>query len=354
MKQLLSSLESVDPPFEETAMTLEERISEKLKASAIKVDWFIGGLLEPRRPEVLYNSAMHIVSAGGKRLRPYLVLKSCELVGGDPDSALPFAAAMEVLHNFTLIHDDIMDNDDLRRGVPTIHKLWGVPIAIVSGDLLFAKAYQAMVEPAVGGRLSCEQAVECIRRVTEATITICEGQTLDISYSDVRGASEGDYFSMVGGKTSALFKACAEVGAIVGGGCAEEVAKIGSFAYDAAIAFQIVDDVLGVTSDVGTLGKPVGSDIREGKKTLIVIHALEQASPEEREIIEKALGAEDATPSEIEAAKNALRSAGGVDYAMAKALKYAKKAEESLAPFPESQAKLDLLELVEYFIKRSH
>ena len=335
-------------------MALEERINEKLKEIAVKVDLFIGELLEPRQPEALYNSAMHIVSAGGKRLRPYLVMKSCELVGGDQDSALPFAAAMEVLHDFTLIHDDIMDNDALRRGVPTVHKLWGVPIAILSGDLLFAKAYQAMVEPAIGGRLSCERAVECIRRVTEATITICEGQTLDVTYSDVRGASEGDYLSMVGSKTSALFKACAEVGAIVGGGSADEVAKIGSFAYDAAIAFQIVDDILGVMSDEGALGKPVGSDIREGKKTLIMIHALEQASPEEREIIEKALRAEDAAPSEIEAAKNALRSAGGIDYAMAKALECAKKAEAYLVAFPESQAKLDLLELVKYFIKRSH
>ena len=335
-------------------MTLEERISEKLKASAIKVDRFIGGLLEPRQPEVLYNSAMHIVSAGGKRLRPYLVLKSCELVGGDPDSALPFAAAMEVLHDFTLIHDDIIDNDELRRGAPTVHKLWGVPIAIVSGDLLFAKAYQAMVEPAILGQLTCERAIDCIKRVTEATVVICEGQTLDISYTDVKDISEEDYILMVKGKTSALFKACAEVGAIVGGGSEEEVAKIGSFAYDAAIAFQIVDDVLGVISNKNTLGKPVGSDIREGKKTLIVIHALEQASPGEREAIERALGAENATPSDIESAKKALRSASGVDYAMTKAFEYAKKAEASLASFPGSQAKSDLLELLKYFIKRSH
>ncbi len=335
-------------------MTLEERISEKLKASASKVDQFIRGLIEPRQPEVLYNSAMHIVSAGGKRLRPYLVLKSCELVGGDPDSALPFAAAMEALHNFTLIHDDIMDNDELRRGVPTVHKLWGVPIAIVSGDLLFAKAYQAMLKPAIDGDLGCKRVIECIKRVTEATITICEGQTMDISYSDVRDTSEDDYLSMVGGKTASLFKACAEVGAIVGGGSTEEVAKVGSFAYDAAIAFQIVDDVLGVTSDEEILGKPVGSDIREGKKTLIVIHALKHASTEEKEVIEKVLGFKDASTSDIEAAKNALRSTGGIDYAMIKALEYEKKAKVSLAPFPESQAKSDLLEFMEYFLKRSY
>ena len=123
---------------------VKNSISEKLIASASKVDDYIFELLEDRKPAVLYEASRHIFNAGGKRLRPYLVLKSCELVGGDSSVALPFAAGLEILHNFTLIHDDIMDNDPIRRGAPTIHSKWGVPVAIASGDLLFAKVYQAM------------------------------------------------------------------------------------------------------------------------------------------------------------------------------------------------------------------
>jgi geranylgeranyl diphosphate synthase type I len=335
-------------------MVTDATIERKLKASTAKVNRCINDLLEPRRPEVLYEAAKHIIASGGKRLRPYLVLKSCELVGGDPDSAVPFAAAMEVLHNFTLIHDDIMDGDDLRRGVPTVHKLWGIPIGIASGDLLFTKVYQAMVEQATKGVLPCDRVITCIERVTDANIAICEGQVLDISFPSVVDVTEDDYLTMVGEKTSALFKACAEIGAIAGGGAPDEVVKLGSFAWDAGIAFQIIDDILGVIGDEETLGKPVGSDLREGKKTLIVIRALKCASPIERQAIERVLGVEGAMTSDIEAANKVLKSTGGIDYARAKAWEYADMAEATLSLFPESQAKRDLLELVDYFVKRNY
>lgn len=335
-------------------MGADATIERKLKANSAKVNRYINNLLEPRRPEVLYEAAKHVVASGGKRLRPFLVLKSCELVGGNPDSAVPFAAAMEVLHNFTLIHDDIMDGDDLRRGVPTVHKLWGVPIGIASGDLLLTKVYQAMVEQATEGGLPCERVIACIEKVTDANIAICEGQVLDLSFPSVTDVSEDDYLTMVGEKTSALFKACAEIGAIAGGGGLAEVVKLGSFAWDAGIAFQIIDDILGVVGDEKTLGKPVGSDLREGKKTLIVIHALKRASPIERKAITRVLGVKDAKTSEIEAANEALRSTGGIDYARAKAREYADKAKATLTLFPESQAKNDLLGLVDYFMKRNY
>lgn len=327
-------------------------IEAKLKASAVKVDRFIDELLKPRRPDVLYEAARHIISAGGKRLRPYMVLKSCELVGGDPDSAMPYAAALEVLHNFTLIHDDIMDNDLLRRGAPTVHARWGMPLAITSGDLLFAKVFQIMVEPAVKGTLPPEKAVSCIERVADASIAICEGQVLDTSFPITKDVSEEDYVSMVGEKTAALFRACAEVGAIVGGGGSDEVANLGAYAQNAGIAFQIFDDVLGLTADEEILGKPIGSDLREGKKTLILIHALENASAAEGAAIERVLGFHDASPSEMSAAIGALMSTGSIDYAKERAMEYAKEAEKALTSFPDSAAKRDLLELVEYFTER--
>lgn len=285
-------------------------------------------------------------------MRPYLVLKSCELVGGNADTAVPFAAALEVLHNFTLIHDDIMDDDSLRRGVSTVHAQWGVPIAIASGDFLFAKVYQAMVEPAMTGSISPDRVVACIERVAEASIAICEGQVLDISFPNIKDVSEIDYISMVKGKTAALFKACAEVGALVGGGDLNEVTKLGSYAEKAGIAFQIVDDILGVTADEETLGKPVGSDLREGKKTLILIHALDKASDAERSAIEKVLGVYNASQSEISVVEEALKNIGSIKYAKARAMEYADEAKKALTSFPESVSKKDLLNLVEYFTER--
>jgi geranylgeranyl diphosphate synthase type I len=275
-------------------------------------------------------------------------------VGGDPSLALPFAAGLEILHSFTLIHDDIMDNDTIRRGSPTIHSKWGVPLGIASGDLLFAKVYQAMYAPYFDGSLPGDRVLESIKAVTEATISICEGQVLDVSFPDTRDISPEDYIFMVGGKTSALFKACAEIGAIVGGANKEDVERLGSFAWDAGLAFQIVDDVLGATGDEETLGKPVGSDFREGKKTLLVVHALENASPSEKNAILKVLGEGNADPRDIEAAKEALASTGAIDYAKGKAAEYVRSSKESLEAFPDVQPRRDLLGLIDYFSSRDY
>ena len=334
-------------------MALDDSVTRKLKESTSKVDAFIDELLEPRKPKILYEASRHLIAAGGKRLRPYLVMKACELVGGDTSLAVPYAAALEILHNFTLVHDDIMDNDSIRRGVQTVHTRWGVPVAIASGDLLFAKVFEAMYKPSIEAALPCGRAVECIKRVTDAAIAICEGQILDMSYPMTSDVSEEDYTFMVGGKTSALFKACAEVGVIVGGGGVEQVEKMGSFAYGAGIAFQIMDDVLGAMADEKILGKPVGSDLREGKKTLIVIHALKNASQEGKEAILKVLGLANASLIDVEAARRVLLDSGSINYAKEVASKYAEEARVLLDAFPNSAAKRDLLEMVEYFMSRT-
>lgn len=331
-----------------------DSVTQKLKVNAEKVEDFIDEILEPRKPEILYEASRHLITAGGKWLRPYLVMKTCELVGGEPDIAVPYAAALEILHNFTLIHDDIMDNDSIRRGVQTVHTRWGVPIAIASGDLLFAKVYEAMYRPYFRGELPSDRVVACIERVTHAAIAICEGQVLDILYPNISEVSEEDYALMVGSKTSAMFKACAEVGVIVGGGDQDQVERVGSFAYDAGIAFQIVDDVLGATADEKTLGKPVGSDLREGKKTLFIIHALKNSSPKGKAAILKVLGSESASSSDVEAAKKILLDSGSIDYAKETAGKYAGRARAMLDAFSDSMAKGDLLEMVDYFMTRKH
>jgi geranylgeranyl diphosphate synthase type I len=328
-------------------------IKRKLVQSVKPVDAFIDEILKPRRPEMLYEASRHLVMAGGKRLRPFLTLKSCEAVGGDPKDAIPYAAAFEILHNFTLIHDDVMDNDAMRRNAPTVHTKWGVPMAIAAGDLLFAKVFEAMTTYAPKC-LSARRVKDCIEIATTATIEICEGQVLDISFPNTTDVTEEDYITMVGGKTSALFEACAEVGAIVGGGKTRQVKAMGQFAWDAGIAFQLMDDYLGATADEKTLGKPVGSDLREGKKTLIIIHALRKAKPRQRERILTVLGNTSATKQQIEEINTLLREIGSIDYTLKRTGKYIVTAKKHINTLPDSEAKSDLLALIDYFTARQY
>lgn len=344
---------SVATCYPVVTMSSGDAIKKKLVDSAKPVDSFIDEILMPRRPKVLYDASRHIVLAGGKRLRPFLTLKACEAVGGNPEDAIPFAAAFEILHNFTLIHDDVMDNDPVRRGTPTVHTKWGVPMAIVAGDLLFAKVFEAMIVYAPKG-MSAKRVNKCIAKATKATIEICEGQVLDVSFPNTSDVSEEDYLAMVGGKTSALFRACAEVGAIVGGGKTRQVNALGKFAWDAGIAFQLMDDYLGATADEKTLGKPVGSDIREGKKTLIMIHALRKAKPKQRERILAVLGNYSATRQEIDEIHGVLRDIGSIDYALKKANRYITTGKRRFDALPDSEAKKDLFALIDYFTNRKY
>jgi geranylgeranyl diphosphate synthase type I len=335
------------------ALSSGNAIKMKLVEGVKPVDAFINELLKPRRPEVLYDASRHLIMAGGKRLRPFLTIKACEAVGGDPVDAIPFAAALEIVHNFTLVHDDVMDNDQMRRGAPTVHTKWGVPIAIAAGDLLFAKAFEAMTTYAPDG-MSAKRVKMCVEIAARATIEISEGQVLDVSFPSTANVTEDDYFLMVGGKTSALFRACAEIGAIAGGGKTRQVKALGKFAWDAGIAFQLMDDCLGATADEKTLGKPVGSDMREGKKTLIIIHALRKANLRQRDRLLAVLGNRDASKQDIVEVLNLLRDLGSIDYAIKKADRYIVSAKKHFKVLPESEAKNDLFALIDYFTERKY
>jgi geranylgeranyl diphosphate synthase type I len=332
--------------------TQEQEIRKSLSESAKKVDQFMEKTLKDGSPELLYKASRHIIEAGGKRLRPYLTLKSCEAVGGDPELAIPFAAALEMLHNFTLIHDDLMDNDSMRRGIPTVHTKYGESMAILAGDLLFAKVYEILSNSPQD--VSPDRILFTVRITSEATVTICEGQALDIGFPDTTSVSEDEYFRMVGAKTSALFKACAMVGATIGGASEEYVKALGQFAWESGIAFQIIDDVLGITADEEKLGKPVGSDIREGKKTLIIIHALDNASPPEKKVIIHALGSDEASNEDINEAINILKDLGSINYAREVAEDYRVRALKMLDVIPDNRPKDNLRAMLDYFVDREY
>ncbi|MEJ5292309.1 MAG: polyprenyl synthetase family protein [Candidatus Methanosuratincola sp.] len=307
----------------------------------------VGALIDSMlgRKDTLFNSARHLPSHGGKRMRPYLVVKSCEAVGGDRGSAFAPAAAVELLHNFTLIHDDIMDNDTMRRGVPTVHVLWGTPTAILAGDLLFAKAFQAVLK----NTLDDKKARLAASALADATVRLSVGQFQDMSFEEKEEITEEEYLEMISGKTAALFQACAEIGAIVGGGSMDSVAKLGAYGWNLGMAFQIFDDYLGITSDEEELGKPVGNDLREGKKTLIVIRGMQTRS---RDLIKTLLGNKNATKAQLTNLISSLEEDGVLGYVKGKAMGYVEDAKKALSFLPDSEPKKSLAQLVEFAVMR--
>jgi len=332
---------------------VSQLLSEQLKESANQVNALLNKIVGVElEPSFLYQASRHLIDAGGKRARPFLTLKSCELVGGSLEDALPVAAAIELLHTFTLIHDDIMDSDLKRRGIPSVHVKWGVPLAITVGDLLFAKVYESVLQYTKSNQLEPVKILEAIDLITQTTITICEGQALDVMFENMKAISEDEYLKMIGKKTASLLKTSAQAGAIVGGGSESQIKSIGDFAFYTGLAFQIVDDILGLTADEKDLGKPVGSDIREGKRTLIIIHALKNSNNDQKNQILATLGNSDASSKKIKATIEAIKRTRSIEYSMNKARSLSIKAKKRLSTFPDSQVKDLLLEFNDYLVKR--
>ncbi|MGB9752207.1 MAG: polyprenyl synthetase [Roseiflexus castenholzii] len=209
----------------------------------------------------------------GKLLRPRLCLLSCRVVGGDPRDALPLAAAIQLLHDFSLIHDDIQDQSDTRRGRPTVWKLWGLAQGINTGDGMFTIAHLALHRLSLTG-VPPATVLDVLRRFDETILTICEGQFLDLSYEGNLQIDESAYLAMIERKTAALIAASAELGALVGGADEETIQALFDFGRALGMAFQIEDDVLGIWGDPAVTGKPFAADLHRRKLSLPVIHAL--------------------------------------------------------------------------------
>lgn len=329
------------------------RLSSQIAESATKVNAFIEKVVDLNsEPQQLYKASRQIIDAGGKRLRPFLVLKSCKLVAGSDENAIPTAAALELLHTFTLIHDDIMDQDEKRRGVPSVHSQWGIPIGIVAGDLLFAKVYEAITK--YTDNVAPKKIIQVLKEISEATINLCEGQTRDMLFEERETVSEGEYLEMIKGKTAALFETSARCGGILGGATEQQVESLGRFGLYSGMAFQIIDDILALTADEKVLKKPVGNDIREGKRTLMVVCALEKASSTQRKKILETLGNKDASTEQIQETIALIDSLGAIDYAKQLAEKYIEKSKEALSFFLKSEDREDLLSLSDLIFARQH
>ncbi len=211
----------------------------------------------------------------GKRIRPVFCLLSCEACGGDWQRALPAAAAVELIHNFSLIHDDIEDGDATRRGRPTLWALWGMPQALNAGDTLFALAYRALFRLEERG-VPPETVIVAFQVLNQACIRLTEGQFLDLRFERRDDVSVDDYLAMAARKTAELIAASCELGAIVAGAPPDLRQSLRRFGYHVGVAFQMQDDILGIWGDPEVTGKPVGSDVQRGKKTFPVLYAMDR------------------------------------------------------------------------------
>ena len=300
-------------------------------------------------PKKLYDAAGHLIVNGGKRLRPYMVIKSCQILKGKVSNAMPAASAVEMVHNFTLVHDDIMDNDEIRHGVPTVHKKFGMPIAILAGDVLFSKAFQVITD----SKLSSSATIQLVSRLAKACVDVCEGQLLDVKMAEERKIpSQAEYITMVGKKTAALFDVSCAMGAICATNKIKDISNLSSFGRNLGIAFQITDDLIGVMGDSKITKKPVGNDLREGKKSLPILMAIKLAKGNEKKIILKAFGNSKISRNDLNKAVDIIRSLGIEENVRKQALKYAEKAEKSLESYSGS-AKTELISLLDFVVKRS-
>ncbi len=332
-------------------MTEKLEVTDILKRYSTRIDEEIKDALELVEPETLRQASEHLIKAGGKKLRPSLVVLSSEAVGGTAEAALKTGAAVELIHTFSLIHDDIMDQDEKRRGKPSVHVLWGEPMAILAGDTLFSKAFAAVLRSEEDG-VAPELILPALHTVVDSCVKICEGQACDMGFAERQDVAETEYLWMIYKKTAALIAAATKSGAILGGGTPEQVEALSEYGRLIGMAFQIQDDYLDVASSEEDLGKPVGSDIVEGKMTLLVVNALSKASKEDQErliTILKEEGDENVTE-----AMDILEKYGSIEYAWQVAQEDVNKAKSLLDILDDSPAKEALLRIADFVLERSH
>ena len=282
------------------------------------------------RPARLYDAAYHTIRSGGKRLRPHLAITCCEMLGGTRRGAIHAASALELVHNFSLVHDDIMDNDPVRHGVRTVHKKFGDAAAILAGDVLFSKAYAEILRSPAGDAARARLA----STLAGACVEICEGQSMDIEMAAGRGIpGRAEYIEMVGKKTAALFEAACVMGAISAGAGARDIGNVGRFGRNLGIAFQITDDVIGAVGDPRISKKPVGNDLREGKKSLPILLALGRARGADARAIRSCFGNRRAGARALARAVEIMRESGAAEAARRAAAGYATAARRAIGPY---------------------
>jgi geranylgeranyl diphosphate synthase type I len=317
-------------------------LSPYLNSVAKQIDRMIDRYYVDRAGE-LNKASAHLLAAGGKRLRPAVVMLAADAVKpGSSDDLMQAALALEVTHTFTLIHDDIMDDDSLRRGVQTVHTKWDMPTGILAGDVLYARAFEhiCLVDA------KDEAKVRAVKMLAKACADICEGQHMDMSFEHRTDVSEGEYMEMVRKKTGVLYAAAAGIGAVLAGGNTVQVKALYNFGLNTGIAFQIQDDLIDLLTPSEKSGKDQASDLREGKQTIIMIKAREKG-------LDLQKYRRDLSAADINESIRELTAAGVIDEVKKIATDLVADSNKHLSILPDSKERQLLMDIGEFFVTRS-
>ena len=344
-------------------MAGQQAVEEAIQRRRTEVNDAIDEDLPLDHPEQLYEASRYLLEAGGKRLRPTILLLAAEMLadeeplsrnyrsfpgkeGRDID-VMTAAVSIEIIQSFTLIHDDIMDDDDMRRGVPAVHEEYGLSTAILAGDTLYSKAFENMLNTGA----PADRSVRALGELANTCTEICEGQSLDIDFETRDHVDPEGYLEMVELKTAVLYAAAAAIPATILG-YDEAVDPLHGYGLDVGRAFQIQDDLLDLTTPTEQLGKQRGSDLVEGKRTLITVHARDQGVDVDHLVTTDSVSA--VTEAEIDDAVDRLEAAGSIEYARNTAREFVASGKQRLAQLPDNEAH-DLLEgIADYLIERDY
>jgi len=295
--------------------------------------------------DAITTIGQYIQEAGGKRLRPMLLLLCAKAAGGCGGSAIRLAAVVEMIHAATLVHDDVIDDASTRRGRPSTNSRWGNHTSVLAGDWLYMQAFQVALR---------ERNFHILDILIGVTQMMVEGELVQLQRLGSIGVTEADYMELVDRKTAALFSACARLGAAIGGGTRAVEDAVGRYAWNVGMAFQLIDDVLDFTSHENVLGKPVGNDLWEGKVTLPLIYALENADAGERALVETVLADRSYDRAPFAEILDFVRRRGGLDRALERAAAFTDCARSTLAALPDSAYQRALYTITELVTDRNH
>ncbi len=285
----------------------------------------------------------YVQNSGGKRIRPAVLLMAARMSGYTGDRAVLYAAVVEFIHTASLVHDDIIDDSELRRGRRAVHSQWGNDVTVLLGDFLYIKAMAMALT---------EDEIEIVRLLCDVTLRLVEGELYQLTRNGVIDISEDEHYEIIRRKTAYLFSGCSEIGGMLGPVTPDRRTRLREYGFNIGMAFQVVDDLLDYTGHADALGKPIGGDLREGKVTLSIIHLLQHGGSEARQLVEQVVRERSVTPEIWRELKDLLARHGSIEYAFGRAVEFVDRAKTALDAFPDGQEKDALLALPDYVLSR--
>jgi geranylgeranyl diphosphate synthase type II len=325
----------------------QQQLSERINQQLASLDL-------PDRPSLLYDPVRYTLALAGKRVRPYLTFIGSGLCGGTEREAMPAALAIELLHNFTLLHDDIMDRANTRRGEPSVFKKWDQNTAILSGDVMYAKAFKQLQHYGESDQYSKSQYSRVMNIFLDSTETVCEGQAFDLEFETRNEVTLDEYIHMIEGKTAALISGALAIGGAVANATEDQITELKIVGREIGVAFQIQDDLLDAIADPEKFGKKQGGDIIEGKKTYLTLLALQRCNEHQRKQLLQTLTSENNSAQQIKHVIRLYKSLGVIDDSREAVEYHYQEAMEHLAGFTDSEPKNEIIAFLNRLISREY